>query len=84
MVKIYLFIELIRAANASDTLDRIKALDIARCKVANVVALSDDKLVAQLDCDTFDDADKAILQKIAPIEGVVQTNIVAAVRPVDR
>lgn len=81
MVKVYLFIELLRAANAADTVDHIKALDIARCELANVVALSDDKLVAQLDCDTFADADKAILEKIAPVEGIVQTNIVATVRP---
>jgi hypothetical protein len=82
MVNIYLLIELLRAANAGDTVDHLKQLDIANCKLANVVALSDDKLVAQLDCKSYADADKAVLEKIAPVEGIVQTNILAAVRPV--
>jgi hypothetical protein len=43
--------------------------------------LSDEKLVAQLDCKDSTDGDKAILNKIAKVEGVVQTNIVAVVRP---
>ena len=51
------------------------------CKFANVVMLSDEKLVAQLDCKDSTDGDKAILNKIAKVDGVVQTNIVAVVRP---
>jgi hypothetical protein len=51
------------------------------CKFANVVMLSDEKLVAQLDCQDSTDVDKAILNKIAKVDGVVQTNIVAVVRP---
>ena len=51
------------------------------CKFANVVALSDEKIVAQLDCMDFTDGDKAILNKIAKVDGVVQTNIIAVVRP---
>ena len=43
--------------------------------------LSDEKLVAQLDCKDSTDGDKAILNKIAKVEGVVQTNIFAVVRP---
>ena len=82
MVNIYLLIELLRAANAGDTVDAIKALQLANCKLVNVVALSDDKLVAQLDCASYADASKAVLDKIAPVEGIVQTNIMAAVRPV--
>jgi hypothetical protein len=82
MVKVYLFIELLRAANAAATVDHLKALEIAGCKLANVLALSEDKLVGQLDCDTFAAADKAILEKIAPVEGIVQTNVIATVRPV--
>jgi hypothetical protein len=82
MVKVYLFIELLRAANAPATVDHLKGLEIASCKLANVVALSGDKLVGQLDCDTFADADKAILEKIAPVEGIVQTSVIATVRPV--
>jgi hypothetical protein len=39
------------------------------------------KLVAQFDCQDSTDGDKAILDKIAKVDGVVQTNIVAVVRP---
>jgi hypothetical protein len=37
------------------------------------------KLVAQLDCQDSTDGDKAILDKIAKVDGVVRTN--AVVRP---
>ena len=37
--------------------------------------------MAQLDCMDFTDGDKAILNKIAKVDGVVQTNIIAVVRP---
>ena len=84
MVNVYLFIELLRAANAADTVDKLKALELADCKFANVVVLSEDKLVAQLDCKTTVQANTAILEKISPVEGVVQTNIIAAVRPVNK
>jgi len=84
VVNVYLLIELLRAANAGETADALKELEIANCKLANVVALSDDKLVAELDCASYADANTAILEKIAPVEGVVQTNIMAAVRPVHR
>ncbi len=82
MVNVYLFIELLRAANAADTVDKLKALELGDCKFANVVVLANDKLVAQLDCQTSAQANAAILEKISPAEGVVQTNIIAAVRPV--
>jgi hypothetical protein len=81
MVNIYLFIELLHTANAAATVDTLKALSMDNCKFANVVMLSDEKLVAQLDCKDSTDGDKAILTKIAKVEGVVQTNIVAVVRP---
>jgi DNA-binding Lrp family transcriptional regulator len=84
MVNIYLFIELIRAASAPDVADRIKGMSLANCKFANVVVLSEEKLVAQLDCKDSTDGDHAILNKIAKVEGVVQTNIIAVVRPVKR
>jgi len=84
MVEIYLFIELLGAANAGDALGHLKQLEMANCKFANVVALSDDKLVAQLDCNSYGDAHKAILERIGPVEGIVQTNVIAAVRPVHR
>ena len=84
MVNVYLFIELLGAANASATIDHLKQLEMANCKFANVVMLSDEKLVAQLDCNSYDNASKAVLERISPVEGIVQTNIVAAVRPVRR
>ena len=54
------------------------------CKFANVVVLSEEKIVAQLDCKDSTDGDHAILTKIAKVDGVVQTNIIAVVRPVKR
>jgi hypothetical protein len=82
MVNIYLFIELLHTANAVNTVDTLKAMQMDHCKFANVVVLSDEKLVAQLDCEDSTDGDKAILNKIAKVDGVVQTNIIAVVRPV--
>jgi hypothetical protein len=81
MVNIYLFIELLHTANAATTVETLKALQMQNCKFANVVALSQEKLVAQLDCNDSTDGDKAILNQIAKVDGVVQTNIVAVVRP---
>ena len=84
MVNIYLFIELLHTASAVTTVDTLKALSLDNCKFANVVALSEEKLVAQLDCKDPTDGDKAILNNIAKVDGVVQTNIIAVVRPVKR
>ena len=49
-----------------------------------MVVLSEEKIVAQLDCKDTTDGDKAILNNIAKVDGVVQTNIIAVVRPVKR
>lgn len=84
MVKIYLFIELVRTANADDVATKLKALKFDACQFANVVVLADDKIVAQLDCDAADKANAAILDKIIAVDGVVQTNVIAAVQPVQR
>jgi hypothetical protein len=81
MVNVYLFIELLGSANAMAALDTLKALEMDNCQFANVVKLSDEKLVAQLDCEDSTDGDKAIFNKIAKVDGVVQTNIIAVVRP---
>jgi hypothetical protein len=81
MVNIYLFIELLHTANAATTVETLKALQMQNCKFANVVVLSQEKLVAQLDCTDSTDGDKVILNQIAKVDGVVQTNIVAVVRP---
>jgi len=82
MVNVYLFIELLRAANAGDVAGNLKALELGECRFANVAVLADDKLVAQLDCPTAQNAYSVILQDISPVEGIVQTNVIAAVRPV--
>ena len=82
MVNIYLFIELLHTANAMTTVDMLKAIQMENCKFANVVVLSDEKIVAQLDCKDSTYGDKAILNKIAKVNGVMQTNIIAVVRPV--
>lgn len=83
MVKVYLLIELLRAANAADVSAKIKATEFDTCTLANVVRLADNKLVAQLDCPTGRDANTAVLEKITPLDGVVQTNVMAAVTPVE-
>jgi hypothetical protein len=84
VVKVYLFIELLRAAGAADVAGKLRELDLGTCQFANIVALADDKLVAQLDCPTGAAANAVILEKISPVEGVVQTNLIAVVRPVER
>jgi hypothetical protein len=84
MVNIYLFIELLHTANAVATVDTLKALEMQNCQFANVVALSDEKIVAQLDCKDSTDGEHALLSKIAKVDGVVQTNIIAVVTPVKR
>jgi len=83
MVNIFLFIELLRAASGPDTAGPLKTLAMD-CKFASVAVLSDRKIVAQLDCSTGADGLKAILEKIASVEGVVQTNIISVVTPVKR
>ena len=69
MVNIYLFIELLRAANPTEIVDTVKDMDLANCKLANVVVLSQQKIVAQLDCNSYDDASRAILERISPVNG---------------
>ncbi len=54
------------------------------CQFVNVVELSEEKIVAQLGCKESTDGDKAILNDIAKVDGIVQTNIIAVVRPVKR
>lgn len=84
MVNIYLLIELLGSASAGDVVAALKKAELTNCKLVNVVELSKEKLVGQLDCDSYADASKAVLEQIAPVEGIVQTNIMAAVRPVRR
>jgi len=48
MVNIYLFIELLHTANAVTTVDMLKAIQMENCKFANVVVLSDEKILASL------------------------------------
>lgn len=82
MVNVFLFIELLKMTDASATVERLKAIEMANCKFANVLALNKEKIVAELDCASYDDATAAILKKISVVDGIVQTNIIAAVRPV--
>ena len=82
MVKVYLFIELVGSAEADDVVAKLKSLQLDGCQFANVVVLADDKIVAQLDCETGESATAAILERISAVDGVVQTNVIAAVRPV--
>jgi hypothetical protein len=84
MVKIYLFIELVRTADANDVVTKLEALKFEACRFANVVVLADDKIVAQLDCDAAGKANAAILDKIIAVDGIVQANVIAAVQPVQR
>ena len=81
MVNIYLFIELTRAASAPEVAEHIKGLSLANCKFANVVVLSDEKLVAQLDCSSPADGTKMVIEELPKVDGVVQTNIIAVVKP---
>ncbi len=82
MANIYLFIELLRIANADSVAQQVRALVMEKCQFANVVVLNHRKLVAQLDCPDPADGDKAILTKIATVQGVVQTNVISVIRPV--
>lgn len=84
MVKIYLFIELRGSADATQAVTALKSLRLANCTFANVVALSHDKVVADLHCKDAADGTRAILENISAVDGVVQTNIIAVVRPVKR
>lgn len=84
MVKIYLFVELRGSAAAENVIAALNALDLKACAFANVVALADDKLVAQLDCEEAEDGTRAILEDISAVDGIVQTNVIAVVRPVKR
>ena len=80
VVNIYLFIELLRAASAGDVADHIKSLSLANCKFANVVVLSSEKLVGARLLEP-EDGTKTIVEDIAQVEGVVQTNVIAVVKP---
>jgi hypothetical protein len=84
MVNIYLFIELVRAATAADVAGHIKSMSLANCKFANVVVLNGQKLVAQLDCAAPEDGTKVVVEELPKVEGVVQTNVIAVVKPVRR
>lgn len=81
MLNVYLFIELLGAADPAAVLSNIKALDVPNCVISNVVQLADDKLVAHMDCENGGAASRGVLEHITAVEGVVQTNIIAAVEP---
>lgn len=83
MLNVYLFVELLKAADPNAVIAELKKLDSPSCTIRNAVKLSDDKLVAHVDCETGADATRAVLEKIAGLDGIVQTNIIAVVRPTD-
>lgn len=84
MLNLYLFIELLGAADAAAVLTRLKGLDVRGCEIKNVVQLADEKLVAHVDCKSGEDASRVVLESFMSVDGVVQTNIIAVVRPKDQ
>ena len=81
MLNLYLFIELLGAADPAAVLSDIKALDVKSCEIRNIVQLDDDKLVAHVDCESGAAATRIVAEDITGVEGVVQTNIIAVVEP---
>jgi DNA-binding Lrp family transcriptional regulator len=81
MLNVYLFIELLKAANPTAVVAEIKKLDVPNCTIRNAVQLADDKLVAHVDCASGADATRLVLEKLTAVQGVVQTNIIAVVKP---
>lgn len=81
MLKLYLFIEMLKAADPSAVIAEVKKLEMPNCVIKNAVQLADDKLVAHVDCKTGADATRVVLEKLMSVDGVVQTNIIAVVRP---
>ena len=84
MLNVYLFIELLKAADPNAVIAEVKKLELPNCTVKNAVQLADDKLVAHVDCQTGPDATRAVLEKFIAVNGIVQTNIIAVVKPRDR
>ena len=83
MLNVYLFIELLKAVDPSAVIAEVKKLELPNCSVRNAVQLADNKLVAHVDCKTGEDATRAVLERVMSVEGVVQANIIAVVRPKD-
>ncbi len=81
MLNLYLFIELLGAADPAAVMAEIKQLDVPKCTIRNAVQLADDKLVAHVDCESGADATRVVLENFTTVEGVVQTNIIAVVKP---
>ena len=84
MLHVDLFIELLKAADPNAVIAEVKKLELPNCTVKNAVQLADDKLVAHVDCQTGPDATRAVLEKFTTVNGIVQTNIIAVVKPRDR
>jgi hypothetical protein len=84
MLNVYLFIELLKAADPSAVIAEVQKLDLPNCQIRNAVQLADDKLVAHVDCKTGEAATRVVLDKFMSVEGIVQTNIIAVVHPKNR
>lgn len=81
ILNVYLFIELLKAADPNSIISKIKQLEMVHCTTRSAVQLAEDKVVAHIDCDTGPDATRALLEQFTKIEGIVQTNIISVVRP---
>jgi hypothetical protein len=81
MLNVYLFIELLKAADPNAVIAEVKKLEMPNCSIKNAVQLADDKLVAHVDCKNGEDATRVVLEKFMAVDGIVQTNIIAVVRP---
>jgi len=81
MLNVYLFIELLEGADPQAVLAEIRFLGVPNGKLRNVVQLSDDKLVAHLDFETGEHASRVVLEEFMRMDGIVQTNLIAVVRP---
>lgn len=84
MLNVYLFIELLKAADPNAVIAEVKKLEMHNCSIKNAVQLADDKLVAHVDCKSGEDATRVVLEKFMTVDGIVQTNIIAVVRPKNR
>lgn len=84
MLNIYLFIELLGAANADRVMQSIRDEVAAPCQLENVVKLSGEKLVAQVNTEKKAGAIARCIDGFMKIDGIVQTNIIAVVSPVSR
>jgi hypothetical protein len=81
LFNVYLFIELLGKAKAEEVIGALGKLQMRSSRFSSVVKLNEQKIVAQLDCESMEAAQEAVMTKIAGVDGIVQTNIISVVRP---